>query len=61
METSVQSQETVDGTKLIVDFLKKCKEIEEETQSDEELLQKLAKLKEEVLNSNNKYVAALVN
>ncbi|KAJ0183288.1 hypothetical protein K1T71_001264 [Dendrolimus kikuchii] len=54
------SQETVDGMNLIVDFLKQCKEIQENIQSDEELLQNLVKLKLEILQSNNKYVQAVL-
>ena len=55
-ETTVKSEETSEGKKLIVDFLRKCKQINESISSDEEMMQEIDKLKRELLNHNNKYV-----
>lgn len=60
MEAAVESQESTEGHKLIVDFLRKCKQIQEETTSDEIMMKKIGALKEELLKSNNKYVASLM-
>lgn len=59
-ESAVKSEETSEGKKLIIDFLRKCKQINESISSDEEMMQEIDKLKQELLNNNNKYVKTLV-
>lgn len=60
VEAAVKSTETKEGQKLIVDFLRKCKQIQEETTSDDVMMKEIAKLKQELLQSNNKYVESLM-
>lgn len=60
METAVESQETTEGHKLIVDFLRKCKQIEEANVCDELMIKEINKLKQQLLQSNNKYVKSLM-
>ncbi|XP_049872412.1 DNA mismatch repair protein Msh2 isoform X1 [Pectinophora gossypiella] len=59
-ETAVKSQETKEGQTIILDFLKKCKEIQESTASDEDMMKQINSLKQNVLRQNNKYVQSLL-
>ncbi|XP_075975314.1 DNA mismatch repair protein spel1 [Anticarsia gemmatalis] len=60
VETAVESQETTEGNKLIVEFLRKCKQIQQDNASDEDMMKEISKLKQDLLQSNNKYVKALM-
>ncbi|CAB3254772.1 unnamed protein product [Arctia plantaginis] len=60
VETAVESQETTEGHKLIVDFLRKCKQIQEANVCDELMMKEITKLKQELLQSKNKYVKSLM-
>lgn len=60
-ESAVKSEDTSEGQKLIEDFLRKCKEINDTISSDEEMLQAINKLKQELLNQNNKYIKSLTS
>lgn len=59
LEAAVQSQETLEGTTIITNFLKKCKELKENT-PEEDFMKELNKLKQEIVHTNNKYVKALL-
>lgn len=60
VEAAVKSHETTEGHKLIVDFLRKCKQIQEDKTSNEAMMEEITKLKQELLQSNNKYVESLM-
>ncbi|KAJ8723319.1 hypothetical protein PYW08_003231 [Mythimna loreyi] len=60
VEAAVKTKETTEGHKLIADFLRKCKQIQEDTTSDDIMLKEINKLKQELLQSNNKYVESLM-
>ncbi|KAJ2951082.1 hypothetical protein O0L34_g5462 [Tuta absoluta] len=59
-ETAVKSQETADGQKIILDFLKKCKQIQETTADDDVMMKQIEALKRDVLKQNNQYVQTLL-
>ncbi|CAH0399806.1 unnamed protein product [Chilo suppressalis] len=61
VEAAVKSQEVGDGQKLIQDFLKKCKEIQKSTASDDAMMNEIGKLKQNLLLNNNKYVQSLIS
>ncbi|KAI5645994.1 mutS domain V domain-containing protein [Phthorimaea operculella] len=52
-ETAVKSQETAEGQKIILDFLKKCKQIQESTADDDVMMKEIEALKQDVLKQNN--------
>ena len=60
VEAAVKTKETTEGHKLIEDFLRKCKQVQESTASDDALIKEITKLKQELLQFNNKYVESLV-
>ncbi|XP_039754899.1 DNA mismatch repair protein Msh2 [Pararge aegeria] len=60
VESSVKTEETSEGQKLIVDFLRKCKNIQESVASDDEMMAEINKLKQEVLRQDSKYVKSLL-
>ncbi|CAH0720022.1 unnamed protein product, partial [Brenthis ino] len=60
-EFAVKSEDTSEGQKLIEDFLRKCKEINETISSDEEMFQEINKLKQELLNHDNNYIKSLTS
>ncbi|XP_072932717.1 DNA mismatch repair protein Msh2 [Epargyreus clarus] len=60
VETSVKSKETSEGQKIITDFLKKCKEINDTYTSDEEMLNAINKLKKDLIQQNSEYVKSLM-
>lgn len=59
-ETADISQEKVDGKELILNFLKNCKKLQESIMSDDALMEEISKLKQELLQHENKYVKALM-
>ncbi|CAK1585401.1 unnamed protein product [Parnassius mnemosyne] len=61
VEASVESQETIEGQKIILDFLRKCKRIQETIDSDENMITEINKLKQELLQQNSKYVQSLTS
>ncbi|PZC73981.1 hypothetical protein B5X24_HaOG208470 [Helicoverpa armigera] len=60
VEAAVQSEETTEGHKLIVEFLRKCKQIQENSPSDGSMMEEITKLKQELLQTQNKYVESLM-
>lgn len=60
VETALQSQETLEGQKLVTDFLRTCKQIQESTRTDEDMMTEIRKLKQNLLKQNNKYVQSLL-
>ncbi|CAH2047203.1 unnamed protein product, partial [Iphiclides podalirius] len=60
IESSVESQESSEGQQIILDFLRKCKQIQETFKSDEEMMEEINKLKQELLQKNSKYVQSLM-
>lgn len=60
VEASVKTQETLEGQRLIEDFLRKCKNIQETVKSDEELVLEISKIKEKLINCDSKYVKSLL-
>ncbi|XP_037296265.1 DNA mismatch repair protein Msh2 [Manduca sexta] len=60
IESAVKTQETSEGQKLILEFLKKCKEVQESITSDKDMMLEIAKLKDTLLKHNNKYVESLI-
>nr|XP_049703684.1 DNA mismatch repair protein Msh2 [Helicoverpa armigera] len=60
VEAAVQSEETTEGHKLIVEFLRKCKQIQESSPSDGSMMEEITKLKQELLQTQNKYVESLM-
>ncbi|CAG5028212.1 unnamed protein product [Parnassius apollo] len=61
VEASVEAQETTEGQKIILDFLRKCKLIQETIESDENMMIEINKLKQELLQQNSKYVQSLMS
>ncbi|KOB65176.1 DNA mismatch repair protein Msh2 [Operophtera brumata] len=60
IETSLQSQETAEGQQLVLNFLRKCKQIQESTSSDDAMMNEINKLKVQLRRHNNKYVESLM-
>ncbi|XP_059057224.1 DNA mismatch repair protein Msh2 [Achroia grisella] len=60
IETALKSQETSEGQQIITNFLLNCKQIQDSTASDEEVMKKINKLKRELLQQNNDYVRAVM-
>ncbi|XP_053605013.1 DNA mismatch repair protein Msh2 isoform X2 [Plodia interpunctella] len=60
VEAAIQSEETLEGQKLVIDFLRKCKQIQESIQSDEQMMKEINKLKQDLLKQNNKYVQSVI-
>lgn len=60
IEANVESSEIQEGQKMIEEFLRQCKQIEESTVSDEAMMDKINKLKQDMLRVNNKYVQSLI-
>ncbi|XP_026748711.2 DNA mismatch repair protein Msh2 [Galleria mellonella] len=60
IETALNSQDTTEGQHLITNFLLSCKQIQNSTSSDEEMLKEINKLKQDMLQQDNKYVQALM-
>lgn len=60
VETAMETQDISEGQTIVLDFLRKCKEIQESTPSDDEMIRKINVLKQELLKQNNKYVQSLI-
>ncbi|KAM3965060.1 DNA mismatch repair protein spel1 [Aphomia sociella] len=60
LETSLKAEETTEGQQLIANFLLKCKQIQDTTTADEDMINEIKKLKQDLLQQNNKYVQALL-
>ncbi|KPJ19814.1 DNA mismatch repair protein Msh2 [Papilio machaon] len=60
IEASMKSQETSEGQEIILDFLRKCKQINESVTSDEEMMKEIDKLKRELQQHNSKYLQSLI-
>ncbi|XP_060801503.1 DNA mismatch repair protein Msh2 [Amyelois transitella] len=56
----LETEETLEGQKLVTDFLRKCKELNESIQSDDEMMKEIRKLKQDLLKRNNKYVQSVI-
>nr|XP_032516742.1 DNA mismatch repair protein Msh2 [Danaus plexippus plexippus] len=61
VESEVRSEDTSEGQAFIKEFLIKCKQIQEKNESDEKMMAEIKKLKQEMLQTDNKYVAALLS
>ncbi|CAG9133267.1 unnamed protein product [Plutella xylostella] len=60
IENSGNSNENSEGQQIIVEFLRKCKEIEQSAASDEIMLKKINDLKNDLFQHNNQYVKSLI-
>lgn len=60
IENSGNSNENSEGQQIIVEFLRKCKEIEKSAASDEIMLKKINDLKNDLFQHNNQYVKSLI-
>ncbi|VVD05438.1 unnamed protein product [Leptidea sinapis] len=60
IESSVKSQETAEGQNLIVDFLKKCQNLEKTITSDDEFITKINEMKKDLLSQNSRYIESLL-
>ncbi|XP_045535961.1 DNA mismatch repair protein Msh2 [Papilio machaon] len=60
IEASMKSQEASEGQEIILDFLRKCKQINETATSDEEMMKEIDKLKRELQQHNSKYLQSLI-
>ncbi|XP_026318795.1 DNA mismatch repair protein Msh2 isoform X2 [Hyposmocoma kahamanoa] len=60
VETAMNTQDISEGQTIVLDFLRKCKEIQESTPSDDEMMRKILELKQDLLKQNNKYVESFV-
>ncbi|XP_068633954.1 DNA mismatch repair protein Msh2 [Battus philenor] len=56
---SMKSNDTTDAQEIILDFLRKCKRIQETIDSNEEMMKQINKLKEELLQQNSAYIQTL--
>lgn len=56
----METQDISEGQTIVLDFLRKCKEIQESTPSDEEMMHRINELKQNLLKQNNKYVKSLI-
>ncbi|CAH2084761.1 unnamed protein product [Euphydryas editha] len=61
IESAVETEETTKGQKIIMEFLQKCKKIQETITSDEKMLTEINKLKQELLQSESKYVQSIIS
>ncbi|CAG4929946.1 unnamed protein product [Colias eurytheme] len=60
IESSVETRESNEGQKLITEFLRKCKHIQETVASDQDMMMEINKLKQDLLKHNSKYVNSLL-
>lgn len=60
VETAMKTQDITEGQTIIIDFLRKCKEIQESTPSDDEMMRKINEFKQDLLKQNHKYVESLI-
>ncbi|XP_038213942.1 DNA mismatch repair protein Msh2 [Zerene cesonia] len=60
IESSVETYESNEGQKLMTEFLRKCKQIQETVASDQDMMMEINKLKQDLLKQNSKYVNSLL-
>lgn len=60
VETSMKTQEISEGQTIILDFLRKCKEIQASTTSDNDMMRGINELKQDLLKKSNQYVESLI-
>lgn len=60
VETAMKAQDITEGQSIILDFLRKCKQVQETTSSDDEMMRKINDFKQDLLKQNNKYVKSLI-
>ncbi|XP_013138068.1 PREDICTED: DNA mismatch repair protein Msh2-like [Papilio polytes] len=61
IESSVKSHESSEGQEIILEFLRKCKRIQETVTSDEEMMKEIDKLKKELQQNKSQYVQSLIS
>lgn len=59
-EKGIHSEDTAKGQEMILEFLRKCKEIEKNISDNNVLVKKVDELKQELLKHGNKYVQSIV-
>lgn len=56
----MKTQDISEGQAIILDFIRKCKEIQESTSSDDEMMRKINEFKQDLMKQNNKYVKSFI-
>ncbi|CAK1555301.1 unnamed protein product [Leptosia nina] len=60
VESAVKTLDTTEGQKMILDFLQKCKQLQETATSDQIIMSEIRKMKDNLLKCKNKYVESLL-